>query len=76
MAPRYIVGQKVVVISPKNSISPRDSSIGSFAGQVGKVCDYKWINLRDEVFYIYTVKVGIDEKEMVLHEDELGPALG
>ncbi len=75
MAPRYIVGQKVVVVSPENSISPRDSSIELFAGQVGKVCDYHWINLRDEVFYIYTVKVGVDEKEMVLHEDELRPIL-
>jgi len=24
-----------------------------------------------EVFYIYTVKIGDDEKEIVLHEDEM-----
>lgn len=75
MAPRYVVGQKVVVVPPENSISPRDSSIEAFAGQVGKVSDYRWINLRGQVFYIYTVKIGTDEKEMVLHEDELEPAM-
>ena len=75
MVPRYMIGQKVVVVPPENSISPRDSSIEPFAGQVGKVIDYHWISMRGQVFYVYTVKIGTDEKEMVLHEDELEPVM-
>ncbi len=73
MAPRYKIGQKVI-ITPVNDgrLSPRDSALGPFKGQSGEIVDYYWINLdRGEVFYIYTVRIGTDYEEVVLHEDEL-----
>jgi len=73
MAPKYEIGQKVVITPVKNQLlSPRDSDLEPYAGQVGKVTDYYWVcPNRGEVFYIYTVQMETDRKEVVLHEDEL-----
>ena len=74
MAPKYKMGQKVVITPLKNQyLSPRDSGLEPYAGQVGKVTDYHWIrpNTTNGVFYIYTVRIGTGHKEVVLHEDEL-----
>ena len=75
MAPKYEIGQQVVIRPVKGQhLSPRDSTIEPYAGQIGKVTDYHWITVkRGEVFYIYTVQIGTDLKEVVLHEDELQP---
>ncbi len=75
MAPKYNIGQNVIITPAKGQhLSPRDSSIEPYAGQIGKVTDYYWITVnRGEVFYIYTVQIGTDLKEVVLHEDELEP---
>ena len=73
MAPKYIKGQKVVITPIKNQhLSPRDSDIGAYAGKVGIVTDYYWIRTGiGEVFYIYTVRLGPDHRDIVLHEDEI-----
>ncbi len=73
MAPKYEIGQKVTITPVKNQhLSPRDSDIEPYAGQTGEVTDYYWISPnRDKVFYIYTIRMGADNKEIVLHEDEI-----
>lgn len=78
MAPKYEIGQKVIIAPVKNQkLSPRDSDIESYAGQIGEVIDYYWISPNTgEMFYIYTVRMDTDRKEVVLHEDELGAYTG
>ena len=73
MEPKYQIGQKVVIKHAKSKLpSARDSDIGQYAGQSGTVTDYYWISPPgSKVFYIYTVKIGTDQKEIVLHEDEM-----
>ena len=73
MEPKYKIGQKVKVKKIKSqSLSPRDSDIGQYASQSGTVTDYYWISpKRGEVFYIYTVKIGTGQRDIVLHEDEM-----
>ena len=74
MAPKYQVGQKIVIRPINDGIpSTRDSALQPYVGQLGQVTDYHWISRdRDsEVFYIYTITVDSDKKEIVLHEDEL-----
>jgi len=74
MASKYQIGQRVVIkpVSTQ-SLSPRDSALEPYAGQIGKVTDYYWVSLGRgaQVFYIYTVQVETDQKELVVHEDEL-----
>lgn len=74
MAPKYEIGQKVIITPVTNQhLSSRDSDLEPYAGQIGKVTDYYWISKERgaEVFYIYTVLTETDNKEIVLHEDEL-----
>ncbi|MFC1943655.1 hypothetical protein ACFLWO_03650 [Chloroflexota bacterium] len=73
MEPKYKIGQKVIVKPVKNqSQSARDSDIGHYAGQRGTVTNYYWISpIEGKVFYTYTVQFGTDQKEIVLHEDEI-----
>ena len=74
MEPKYKIGQRVIIKKNKTqSSSPRDSDIGKYADQSGMVTNYYWIspNNRGEVFYIYTVKIGTSQKDIVLHEDEM-----
>ena len=73
MEPKYKIGQKVRVKKFKTQpSSPRDSDIEQYTGQSGTVTNYYWISPnRGEVFYIYTVKIGTDQKAIVLHEDEM-----
>jgi len=75
MAPKYEIGQKVIIAPVKNQrLSPRDSDIEPYAGQVGEVIDYYWIRPNaSEVFYIYTARMETDRMEIALHEDELAP---
>ena len=53
--------------------SLRDSALEPYAGRVGRIADYYWVSLGmgKEVFYIYTVKMGNDHEEVVVHEDEM-----
>jgi len=73
MAPKYEIGQKVIVTPVKNQhLSPRDSDIEAYAGRSGKVTDYYWISTGSgEAFYIYTVKMEASHEDIVLHEDEI-----
>ena len=73
MAPRYKMGQKIIITPVKyEHLSPRDSDISAYAGRNGKVTDYYWISTgRGEAFYIYTVRLEADDKNIVLHEDEM-----
>ena len=78
MIPKYEKGQKVT-ITPVSSqpLSSRDADIEEYAGQTGEIKDYFWISKRGgaEVFYIYTVAVEPEHKEVVLHEDELAACI-
>jgi len=73
MEPKYKIGQKVIINLVKNqSSSARESDIKQYAGQSGSVTDYYWIRpSAGGVFYVYTVKIGEGQKEIVLHEDEM-----
>jgi len=73
MEPKYKLGQKVIIKPVKNQLSSaRESDVGQYAGQSGIVTDYYWIRpSAGEVFFVYTVKIGDSEKEIVLHEDEM-----
>ncbi|MFC1940716.1 hypothetical protein ACFLXO_08580 [Chloroflexota bacterium] len=71
MAPKYEVGQKVIVVPPSDQLSVRDSNLERYAGQSGQITDHHWIDRDREVFYIYTVRIDTDNKEVILHEDEL-----
>ena len=73
MGPKYQIGQKVSVIRSKGKApSARDSDIGQYDGQSGTVISYYWISPSGgQVFYIYTVRIGTGQKEIVLHEDEM-----
>ena len=73
MEPKYKIGQRVIAKLVKSqSLSARDSGIEQYAGQSGIVTDYYWIRPdAGEVFFIYTVKMGDGQEEVVLYEDEL-----
>jgi len=73
MAPKYEIGQKVVITPAKDQHSSlRDSDLKPFAGRVGEIANYYWLSRsQGGVFYIYTVQLETDYKEVVLHEDEL-----
>lgn len=73
MAPKYGIGQKVVITPAKDQHSSlRDSDLEPFAGRVGEIANYYWLSRsQGKVFYIYTVQLETDYKEVVLHEDEL-----
>jgi len=76
-SPKYIIGQRVIIqpVSEQN-LTQRENDISLFAGQVGEVCDYFWMNPPSgKVFYIYNVLVGVNKKEIVVYEDEIEPCL-
>ncbi|MFH1651189.1 MAG: hypothetical protein ABID87_03685 [Chloroflexota bacterium] len=78
MTARYDVGQRVKIKPAEGeSQAARDSNISPYAGQVGEVTNYYWIRPSpNDVFYIYTVKLGDEPAEITLHEDELDPLIG
>ncbi len=74
MAPRYQTGQKVIINPVTTSnLSLRSSELEPYVGHTGEVKDYYWItpDRGVNVFYIYTVSMEQDSKEIVVHEDEL-----
>ena len=74
MAPKYQIGQRVVVKPTREqSASLRDSSIEPYVGETGEVTDYYSISpSASESFYLYTVRIGdTGRKTVVLHEDEI-----
>ena len=74
MSPRYGIGQEVIITPVKGQVSSRDSDLAPYAGKTGMITNYYSMSpAKGEVFYIYTVQIGEDDKEIVLHEDELEP---
>ena len=74
MNPKYQKGQKVIITPVRTQqLSPRDAALEPYSGQIGKIADYYWVSLGSSagVFYIYTVLMEADQKELVVHEDEL-----
>ncbi len=73
MEPKYKIGQRVIAKPVRSqSLSARDSDIGQYAGQNGIVTNYYWIRPNaGGVFFIYTVKMGERQAEIVLYEDEM-----
>ena len=73
MAPKYNIGQKVIIEQAKDLHSSlRDSSLEPYTGRVGEIINYHWLSpSKGKVFYIYTVQLMTDSKETVLHEDEI-----
>ncbi|MBA7664066.1 hypothetical protein ES703_72116 [subsurface metagenome] len=73
MESKYKIGQRVIAKPVKTQpLSARDSGIEQYAGQSGIVTDYYWIRpSAGQVFYIYTVKMGESQEEIVLYEDEI-----
>jgi hypothetical protein len=78
MTSKYQRGQRVVITPVRTQqLSPRDAALEPYAGCVAKVIDYYWVTMgsRAQVFYIYTVLLEAEEKEIVAHEDELAPCI-
>ena len=73
MESKYQIGQRVIAKPVKSqSLSARSSGIEQYVGQSGIVTDFYWIRPdAGEVFFIYTVKMGDGQEEVVLYEDEL-----
>jgi len=73
MESKYKIGQRVIAKPDKSqTLSARDSSIEQYVGHSGIVTDYYWIRpSAGEVFFIYTVKMGDSQEEIVLYEDEM-----
>ena len=72
MTPKYERGQRVRITAVKSQhLSPRDSLLEPYAGRSGTVADYHLLSRGTEVFYLYIVRIGNGEEEVVLHEDEL-----
>jgi hypothetical protein len=73
MGPRYNIGQKVRVTPVKEQqLSTREAGLEPYAGQVGEVTDFYFMSSsKGKTFYVYTVRMERDKKDVVLHEDEL-----
>lgn len=74
MAPRYKIGQKVIIMQGTNQrLSPRDSDIEPYIGKSGTIVEFYWIKMHTGApnFYIYTVLIESEKKEVVVHEDEI-----
>ena len=73
MESKYKIGQRVIAKPVKSqALSARDSDVEQYVGQSGIVTDYYWIRPdAGEVFFIYTVKMGDGQEEIVLYEDEI-----
>jgi hypothetical protein len=73
MEPKFQIGQKVAIKTPKpNSSSLREASISRYANETGIVTNYYFMQPNwGEVFIIYTIRIGAGQKDIVLHEDEI-----
>ncbi len=73
MESKYKIGQRVIAKPVKSqALSARSSDIEQYVGQSGVVTDYYWIRPNaGAVFFVYTVKIGESQEEIVLYEDEL-----
>ena len=74
MAPKYEIGQKVRITPAKTKKAcTRGYELERYVDQMGVVTNYYCISPnRGEVFYVYAVQMEPDNKEVALHENELG----
>ena len=73
MPPIYEIGQRIVIkpVSEQN-LSVRESAIRPYVGQTGEISDYYWIEPpTGQRFYLYTVRVDANSKDIVLYGDEI-----
>jgi ribosomal protein L21E len=75
MTSKYSKGSKVLVTPGEEQLSLRDAELAPYAGKTGVITDCYSIQRDREVFYLYTVRIDDENKEVVLHEDELKPHL-
>jgi len=75
--PKYMVGQRVLIQpADDQGMTQRENDIVQYAGQVGVVSNYYWMNPPSgQVFYIYNVRVGENMKEIAVYEDEIEACL-
>ncbi|MFC1908042.1 hypothetical protein ACFLWT_01375 [Chloroflexota bacterium] len=73
MEPKYKIGQRIIANPVQDkSLSVRASGIERYAGQSGTVADYYWIRpSAGKVFFVYKIKMGNGQEEIVLYEDEM-----
>lgn len=75
MPASYETGQQVLIKPVVQQDPSRDSVALSYAGKTGVITNYYWMTPPSgEVFYLYTVRV--DNKEIVLYEDEISGITG
>lgn len=76
MTANYEIGRKVIIAPVKSESPLRDSQLEPYAGKIGTIADYHWIQpLGREKFFIYTVHLDDDNRDIILHEDEIRPYL-
>jgi len=73
MPAKYEIGQRVAIRPvSEQSLSPRDSALRQYASLTGEISNYHWMRPPiGEVFYLYTVRIGTSNKDIVLYEDEI-----
>ena len=73
MPAQFDVGQEILIKPVKEEgLSVREAALSPYAGSSGTVTNFYWIRPpTGKVFYLYTVMVGADNKEIVLYEDEM-----
>ena len=73
MPAKYEIGQKIA-IKPvsEQGLSLRDASLQKYSGLTGEITDYYWIKPpTGQLFYLYTVRIGTSNEDIVLYEDEI-----
>jgi hypothetical protein len=76
MNAKYEIGRRVIVKPVKSHQASRDAALDPYTGKIGVIANYYHIQPTGrEVFYLYVVRIKDEEKELVLYEDELQPAL-
>ena len=75
MPAEYEIGQKVIIMPvSEQGLSTRDSDLQQYAGMTGEITNYYWTRPpTGEVFYLYTVRIGAGNKDIVLYGDEMKP---
>jgi hypothetical protein len=73
--PKYSKGQAVIIMPIKNKhLGPKDYRLEPYKGMIAEVADYYWIDMGSgvpRICYIYRVRISDENKEIVVHEDEI-----
>ena len=75
MPPKYGKGQTVIIMPIKEQhLGSKDYRLEPYKGMTAEVADYYWINAGSgvpRICYIYRVRIRDENKEVVVHEDEI-----